>query len=161
MASKEIEAAIQAIADKRGGRVTPDQVLAAAKIKSSPLHSYFAERGCFDPKRSMNEYGVIVARELIRSITVRVTTETYSVAAPQYVRDPKQPADKQGYASLGRLRTNEDVAREAIVAEFARAGAALARAKAVAAALGLENEIEELRVRVSTFATTIGGALAS
>ena len=66
------------------------------------------------------------------------------------MRDPTV-GNAQGYSTLSRLRSDKDAARDAVVAEFVRASAALSRAKAIAAALDLENEIDELRDRIDAF----------
>lgn len=133
------------------GRLTPDDVVAEARKKDSPLHEYFASRDCWDAKKAQAHYCVDIARELIRSIRVEVTTSNFTVQAPAFVRDPSAGAG-QGYATLSRLRSDLDVAREAVMAEFSRASSALARARAVAVALDLANEIGELREQVDTFA---------
>lgn len=144
MARSGIEAAIQAIADKNGGRVTASQVVTAARNKDSALHSWFT----WNIKEAAEERWLEQARALIRSVRVEVTTTHFTVQAPAYVRDPTVDPRLQGFASLARLRTDDDASREAVVNEFARASAALARAKHVAVALGLSDEIEEVRGRV-------------
>lgn len=136
--------AIRAIADRNGGRITPDMVVDAARSPASPLHEHFT----WDVREAAEERWRDQARALIRAVRVEVTTTEFAVRAPIFVRDPAAPETVQGYVSLGRLRTDEDLAREAVVAEFARAAAALTRAKAIAAALGLADEIEEVRERV-------------
>ena len=155
---KKIEVEINKIAAANGGTVTAEQVLRAAQDKNTALFSYFEKRGFFDPKKAQHQYGLFIARELIRSVKIRVTTETFSIVAPAYVRSPDAEPKVQGYSSLSRLRTDEDLAREALVAEFARAGAALARAQAIAAALDLSDEVAELRARVDFFWHKVAGA---
>lgn len=140
----EIADALRAIADRHAGKLTPDLVIEAARNKASPLH------GCFtwDVKQAAQERWVAQARDLIRSVRVEVTTTQFSVRAPAFIRDPSMAGNEQGYTSLDRLRTDEDLAREAVIAEFQRASAALDRARVVATALGLSSEIEEVRERV-------------
>lgn len=142
--SNVVAEVLRAIADRNGGRLTPELVVEAAKSKDSPLHTHFT----WDVKKAAHERWIDQARTLIRSVKVEITTTQFTVRAPAYVRDPAAAADEQGYASLGRLRTDEDLAREAVVYEFSRASAALARAKAVAAALDLSDAIEEVQTRV-------------
>lgn len=148
---KEIIDAIVALSDVNGGTLTPELVVKSAENKNSPLHECFT----WDNKAAGTAYRLIEARTLIRSVRVEISTEQFSVKAPMFVRDPSLPADEQGYASIGRLRSDEDMAREAVVAEFSRAGAALARAKAVAAALSLSDEIEEIRAKVERFGQSV------
>jgi hypothetical protein len=157
MRDQKIIDALYALADRNGGRLTPDIVVAAARSNDSPLHAYFASRDCWDTKKAADHWAVAVARDLIRSVKVEVTTTDFTVKAPAFVRDPSA-GDAQGYASLSRLRSDTDLAREAVVAEFARVSAALARAQAVAAALNLTDEIGELRSRMSAFADRVESA---
>ena len=145
---------LNSLAAKGRGILTPDAVVEEAKRKSSPLHAYFAARGCWDPKKAQEQWCINVARELIRTVKVEVTNTTFSVRTPAFIRDPSQ-APRQGYASLSRLQSDEDLARRVVVEEFARAGAALARARAVATALGLSEEIDELKVRLDALSERV------
>lgn len=143
--TRQIEAAIRAIADRHDGRLTPDLVVEAARDKASPLHACFT----WDVQEAAQECWRSQARALIRSVRVEVTTTQFTVQAPAYVRDPSALGNTQGYASLGRLRTDEDMAREACLSEFSRAAAALTRARAIAAALGMSGEVEDVRERIA------------
>lgn len=157
MTTPSVENAIRAIADAHSGRLTPDLVVEAARSKDSPLHSYFT----WDVKKAANECWLYQARRLIRSVRVEVSTTQFDVRVPAYLRDPGAANDAQGYVSLGRLRTDDDLAREACVYEFGRASAALARAKAVATALGLDGEIEEVRGRIEQLSERANQAVAT
>ena len=138
-----INAAIYALSDQHDGRITPDIVLAAAQSPDSPLHTAFT----WDDGEAAHKHRLAEARDLIRSVRVEVRTTFFTADVPAFVRDPTV-GKAQGYASLGRLQTEEDAAREAIVAEFSRASAALGRAKALAVALGMADEITEIESRV-------------
>jgi hypothetical protein len=144
MTSGAVEAAIRAISERHNGFVTPDLVIEAARSKDSPLH------GCFtwNVKEAALEHWREQARHLIRSVKVEITTTQFSLRAPAFVRDPAADGNVQSYTSLGRLQNDEEMARDAVVAEFSRASTALARAKTIAIALGLQDEIEEVRGRV-------------
>ncbi len=89
------------------------------------------------------------ARVLIRSIKVEIRTERFSLDAPMFVHDPAL-SRQQGYISSGALRNDEDLARDAVIAEFKRASSALQRAKAVAMILGLSDEIDGLQGQIIT-----------
>lgn len=144
MMQNEVTDALRALADQNNGRLTPDLVVEAARNSQSPLHRCFT----WDLKQAAHERWLYQARELIRSIRVEVTTTEFKVRVPAFIRDPAAAAGVQGYVSLDRLRTDEDLSREAVVAEFMVASAALERAKAVAKALGMSEEIEEVRERI-------------
>lgn len=134
--------AIIALSD-RTGVLTPDAIVAAARPKDSVLHSLFTwnNRAAADAHR-LNE-----ARQLIRAVTVEIRVEKVTVQAPYFVRDPTL-APSQGYRSLGRLRNDADLAREAVIAEMKRASGALARARAIAAALGMDDAINEVEAQI-------------
>lgn len=154
--SPAVTKALRDIADAHNGRLTPELVVEAAKSKTSPLHEHFT----WDVKKAASERWIEQARSLIRSVKVEVSTTQFTVKAPAYIRDPVAAGDVQGYVSLARLRTDEDVARDAVISEFARASAALSRAKAVALALNIEHEIEDLRGRVAELTERVQHATA-
>lgn len=146
--TQEVAEALRAIAVANGGKITPEMVVDAARDTSSPLHEHFT----WDDEKAAGAFRLVEARALIRSVRVDIVMTTHTLKAPEFVRDPAMASDKQGYVSLGHLRTDEDVAREAVVAEFARAAAALSRARTIAIALGLSDEIDKVREHVVAFA---------
>lgn len=58
-----------ALAEKHGGTITPEIILAEAKRKRSPLHGFF----CWDDTEAAEEYRRIQASQLIRRIKVTIT----------------------------------------------------------------------------------------
>jgi hypothetical protein len=154
------EAELQAIAAANGGRLTAEMVVQAARDEESPLHDFFT----WDDAAAAAEHRIAQARALIRSVRVVFRTETVTVRAPYFIRDPEMPPSEQGYVSLPQLRTDEDAARAAIVTEFARAASALQRARSIAVALGLEGEVMELADRLAMLRAAVaqgGGAVAA
>ena len=133
----EIEAA-------NGGRLTPDAVIQDARNEDSPLHDQFE----WDVDKAAYRHWVERARDLITSVRVVQRVEKQTVSTVFYVRDPAASHDEQGYVSLNTLRSDADLAREAIHAEFLRARAVLQRARTLAAVLELSSEVEELAERV-------------
>lgn len=131
------------------GRLTVDQVIAEAADPQSPLHSAFE----WDRDKAARKYWEAQARELIRSFKVRVEVHDIIIRAPAYVPDPERSAT---YVSTIRLRGDEDRARDAAVAEFARAAAALQRAKTIAAVLGIAADIEMLHGQVLDLRQRVG-----
>jgi len=136
----QIRERINDIAARNGGKIRPDDVVADARDPDSPLHDRFQ----WDVNKAAHAHWLDTARELIRAVRVTITTDTTVVSSVAYVRDPSVDADEQGYVSVATLRSDEDLAREAIVYEFARANGALARAREVAAALNLRSEVDRL-----------------
>lgn len=65
VATKEVIA----LAERHGGTITPEIILAEAKKKRSPLHGFF----CWDDTEAAEEYRRIQASQLIRRIKVTIT----------------------------------------------------------------------------------------
>lgn len=138
-----IAAELQRIAG-RAGKLTPQNVVDEARNPHSPLHNCFE----WDDEAAGNAWRLEQAREIIRSVRVEITTESRTISTVYYVRDPEKASDEQGYVSLPKLRRRPDIAREALVAEFARASAAMKRARDLADALEMAGEIEEITTRI-------------
>lgn len=123
------------------GKITPQTVLEDAQDPASPLHEHFE----WDDTKAAQAYRIDQARELIRSVRLVITNTESVVRTVAYVRDPNRAAHDPGYVNTFRLRQSPDDARAALMAELARADAAMDRAIAVARSLGLEREINEVR----------------
>lgn len=136
----EIRLAIEQLAERHGGRLTPALVVEAATNPASPLHSEFT----WDNSVAAQKYREVQARRLIRSVEVRVTHEDHTIAAPVFVRDSRVPAGQQGYARLARVASDPAQARELLKYETSRAKAILTRAENIATVLGLSSEFTEL-----------------
>src|ERR1700721_1911092 len=108
MMEVEIATVSGKIAAANNGTVTPEQVVEAAKSEESPLHPYFT----WDIGKAAHERWLHKARTLIPSVKVEITTTQFTVHAPAFVRDPSLSGETQGYMSLGRLQTDEDMARD-------------------------------------------------
>jgi hypothetical protein len=144
---EEVRVALEELAARNNGRLTPEEVIAAAKPKSSPLHDHFT----WDDKSAAHMQRLYEARELIRSVRVTTVVGEVVTRTIAYVRDPEKPSDVQGYISTAVLRTEADLARAAIVEEFGRAASAMRRALAVAEALQLRDEVQEFVDRIQSF----------
>lgn len=132
--------------EKAHGRLTPAVVVADARQKKSPLHDLFS----WNVEEAAQKYWLHRAREIIQSVRlVSSETETVTVDAPFYVRDPSLLPSEQGYVSIATLQKNPVQARESLRLEFERVTGALTRARSIAAALGLESEVEELIAHVT------------
>lgn len=129
----EIEAA-------NGGRLTPSDVVRDAKRKDSPLHPLFE----WDTRKAAAAHWIDQARQIITSVRVQVRTDTTKVTAVYYVRDPTAERGQQGYVSVNRLRTDAEMARDALVAEFSRVADMLRRARELAVALDAQEDVEKL-----------------
>lgn len=123
-----------------GGVLTPSAVVRDAKRKDSPLHAHFE----WDVKRAAERYWLDQARALIVSVKVEVRTETRIVQAVYYSRHPGIDQQQQGYIGLARLRSDADLARESLLAEFAQVANLLRRARERAAVLNASHEVDQL-----------------
>lgn len=134
-----IRSELERIATKNRGRLTPEDVIASAKAKTSPLH------GCFtwNDSEAAKLQRLHEAREVIRSVRVHTIVKNTVHRTIAYVRDPQQPHDKAGYISTAVLRTDADLSREVMLIEFGRAESSMRRALDVASALNLTEEVGE------------------
>lgn len=135
-----------AMLENEHGQITPAMVVEDAKQKDSPLHGLFD----WNVKSAAMKYWIHQARTIIHSVRlVSSLVETVTLKTPHYVRDPSVPRGEQGYVSVAQLQKDPERARESLRIEFSRAEGALTRARALAAALDLEEEVELLLMGVS------------
>lgn len=138
----EIRERLQSLADANGGRLTPQAVVEDAKREGSPLHELFE----WDQRRGHEIYLLHRAREIVRTVKIVVKRDDVVFRSPLFVRDPSCEPRQSGYVSVKALRSDVDLARERVVAEFAAAASALRRAKAIAAALDVGGEVDGLLI---------------
>ena len=120
------------------GRLDPVVVVDAARDPASPLHAYFE----WDDTEAARQHRLGQARQLIRRIKIEVTVRDVPVEVVRYVRDHDDGAD--GYRDILRVRDDADIARATIIDEMARVSKAARRAKAVAAVLGIGEDVERI-----------------
>ena len=147
----EIHAALAQIAAENSGLLTPGDVVAAAKKKDSVLHEMFE----WDSAKAAHAWRLTQARDLIRSVKVVITNARTTVNTVFYVRDPDIDADQQGYVSVHSLIGDEERSRRALVDEFSRAAAALRRARELAIAFGLAEEIDAVVESLTRMETVV------
>lgn len=155
----EIRQALKAL--EENGRLTPDEVVKAAKDPKSVLHEYFT----WDDSEAAEAWRTEQARRLIRSVTVVVTVEDRPVTTVHYVRDPTV-AEDQGYVSLAQLRSEPEAAKAMLRVEFQRAEACYRRALNLTEALGepgieIRRTVASLRRRTARLREKMGGGGAS
>lgn len=127
------------------GHVTPTAIVEDAASSTSPLHPLFE----WDDTIAAAKYRLYQARTVLQRLTITITTEHLTIDAPMYVRDPSLAFDQQGYVSVAQLRADPVQARASVLLEFGRAESALTRARAVAVALHLEDDIDDLVARLT------------
>ena len=136
---KKIEEELERLESE--GKLTPEEVVEAARNPDSVLH----EEIWFDTEaEAAMEARYNRARSLIRSVKVEVRTSTIVLNATRYVHDPSLPPKEAGYISITRLRTDDERARQALMAETQRVKNSADRARDIAVGIGLESEVEEM-----------------
>jgi len=153
--NEAVKSALEDIAGANGGLLTPAAVVAAAKDKDSPLHDYFEWSG---PKAA-HAWRIEQARTLIRSIRVVITTHKTTVSTVCYIRDPDLGPREQGYVTVASLVGDKERSGEALIVEFSRAAGALRRAKELAVAFEMEDEIEAATETVQHLQTRVTAAV--
>lgn len=130
--------AIAAVADKRTGRVSPQDVVEAARDPASPLHNEFA----WDDAEAARLHRLDVAKRLIREVKLVITYDSVKVAAPYYVSDPRDPGSS--YVPTTKLIGKHAAAKKALLSELERIRGSIARAHAIAATLGLSATFDRM-----------------
>lgn len=144
-------AELNRLAKKAKGRITPRDVVEAARSASSPLHGYFE----WNDSEAAERYREIQARTLLRSISFRVTTVTERFNVPAYMRNPEAAPSEQGYIQTMRLKNDEDLAREALLEEFGRVAANLRRARAFAKYFDMVEDVDVMLGQVNLMRTRV------
>lgn len=119
-----MEQCLEILARRNGWRLTPKIIIDDARSPDSPLHSEFT----WDNEIAGEKHRLTEARELIRSVKLKVTVDSRMIHIPKYVRDPRVPAHTQGYVPLDRARTMQEVALEIRRQEIERACSMIVRA---------------------------------
>jgi hypothetical protein len=141
---------------EENGRVTAEALVQAARDSAHPLHKEFP----WDDKRAAHQHRLDVARRIIASVRIVVTTTTRKVSCVGYVRDP-DAVPRQGYVSVTRLRTERESAREALGAEIARVQSILERARELAIGLELDEDFQLSLAGALDFSSRMRRGLAS
>ncbi len=147
--------------ESQTGRLLPSDVLEEARDLNSPLHGYFE----WDDATAAEQHRLRQARQLIRRVRIDVIVHDVPLSVVRYVRDPDPDANGGAYRHIMRLRTEEDLARATVIDEMTRVSKAAKRAKAIAAVLGIQADIEAIETiangvqeRISLSDTAHGGA---
>lgn len=122
----------------RGGP-TPENVVTAAKNQLHPWHKRFD----WDDASAAHKHRLDTAREIIRSVHVRVISQTRVMYGPAYVRNP-EPSAPQGYIETAKAASQRELAVQVMAQEMARIRGCIERARALSVQLGLEAEFDGL-----------------
>ena len=139
-AKKDALQEIVNLSKKHSGTITPKQVVKVAEDPDSALHHYFE----WDDTEAAQLYRENQARKLIQECQVVFRVNKYEVSVPKFIEDPRKEKGTQGYVETSKLRTDEEFARDALCAEFARVRGALERARKLASFFDLDSEIDSI-----------------
>lgn len=141
----EQERLLIALAEKHGN-VDPRALWKAAKADPNhPFHNGYD----WNQKRAAEAHWDDVSCRYIRMAKwLHEESSPLTYTPPRFVRDPEDRKNRT-YISIPHLSNDEDKARTVVVEEFKRAANALGRAKAIAAALGMTDEIEKAMIQIN------------
>lgn len=142
---------LERLAALNGGRLTPDAVVQDAKSAKSPLHDQFE----WDDSEAARQWRLQQARDLIRSVRIEIEVNERIVSTVCYVRDPRAASEEQGYVEVQKLRTEADLAREAMLRELASASALVMRVQGLAEVLGMVSEAQGVRDSLDRLAAKV------
>lgn len=133
-----------AMADERGC-IKPDDVIAAAREPDHPLHGKFQ----WDVRKAALRDWRRTANHIIEAVEIRTVTETRTIVAPYFTRDPSVAGNEQGSRAITELAKDDDLARAVMVREYRRVRQALDRARAIAITLGLGREHDAIAAEIT------------
>lgn len=146
------EDAVAKMMEERGGDIQAEELVVAATATSSPLHCLFE----WDNSKAGHSFRVEQARQILRSIRVKIEQRGHTIVAPFYLRNPDLPPAEQGYTALPYLLTDKDRMRRVVVAELARAVGALTRASAVMSSGGYDTrKLQTLTAKVDAISVAL------
>lgn len=148
MISKQKAAFVKSLGDA-DGHIEPVNVVEAARDPSSPIHDEFE----WDIRKAAQAHQIETARSLIKVVRLETVIETRTVIAPYYVTDPTRPAKSRRFVELTRLNADREIAERVVLDELDRIAAAIRRAQAVAAVLGLSAKLETMLLDVVSLRT--------
>lgn len=135
-----VSALLGEIALANGGVLTPEAVVATAENKAHPLHVYFD----WNNKEAAQKWRIHQARKLIARTTIEIKQGDRMVVVPEYVRDPERNTRQQGYRRTVSVRSEREVALDALRLETDRLRGIMRRTEALAEVLDLRDEYREI-----------------
>lgn len=119
---------------EENGRLSPEIVVNDARNPSSPLHDMFE----WDVDKAAYSHWIERAREILRTVKVKVTIEERTLTVPKYVHDP-YAKNEQGYEDVLVIRNSKQWSSDAVDLEIARLRAAIKKAHDMAVLYGYED----------------------
>lgn len=120
-----------------GRRLTTAAVIKDAQQKASPLHSLFP----WDVKKAAYAHWTKIASEVIGSVTYLHETHERTIKVMGYAKDPDA---KVGYRATEAMRVDPQASRQSLIYTLEIAAGHLRRAYDLSAALGLQDQVDQL-----------------
>jgi hypothetical protein len=124
-------------------------VVTAAGDVNSPLHSQFE----WAEGTAAHLYRLSQARRLIRSLRIPIQIGPRQIVVPAFVPVPRAAGT---YQALADLAPRSDSARAQLLGELSRIANQLGRARQIAAALDLTDEIDDLLAALDGARSRVG-----
>lgn len=121
------------------GLVRPEDVVDAAKAEDHPWHERFE----WDDAAAAEKHRLDTARQIIRSVHVRIIRDEVVTFRPAFVRSPEEQ-DTVGYREVTQVANQREMAAAVLDDELARIRGNIERARSLAAEFGLADEMERL-----------------
>lgn len=135
-ANKKLNEWLASLEDERG-RLTPEEVIEAARDPESPGHVYFD----WDDSTAAHKWRLTQARNIL-SVRVVIQTSNASFKAPRYVHDPSVGPAQQMYVSTRHARTDDELKRDIIYNEMVRIESLLERVMTLSAYFNVQDEVQ-------------------
>jgi hypothetical protein len=138
----EVEDCIKAMMERNDGQLEAQTLVEAARDKAHPAH---AEIWSISDKDAAMEHRVGIARRLISQVRMIISdpvTLFPDSRVPFAVKNP----NGSGYITVAKCRTNEDMARDAVIEAFAKANSEMRRARQLARVLGMDESAIEATI---------------
>jgi len=149
MNKKIVEDRLTYLAEKNHGDLTPETVVTDAQKKTSPLHKHGGFQ--WNLSEAAKQSWLQHARMLIRTFPV-IYRSADGVERKGYgfVRDVRQPANRQGYSTVQTVASDRDRAMATLKHEADAISASIVRLQTLAAQFNLEPEIQAVVVAFAT-----------
>ena len=132
---------------EKDGRLNKHDVVDAARDPKSALHRHFtwSDKRCGELHRAEEALSLIESYHVQMVIVDQVIDDL-----PFYVNDPSKTAKDPGHIALPKLQEDRRLGLIALRNEAERVHSALTRARGIAVALGLQSELENMLIDMSS-----------
>lgn len=131
------------IIELKHSEITPDLLIELATDPDCPAHGYFE----WDDEKAGHAHRLSQARTLLARKVV-VSTESYELQVPRYVRNPDAPSNMQSYLSTRSINV-ASMQQQTLAQEFVRVRQMLERARGLAKLFEMVQEVDDMITTVN------------